>query len=125
MVDLEIKLDMKDSGSPDLKALRKAHMFPMNGHPKSPGGSQNFLSPSFLSYRKQFTPRRVHKTEPANPLRTVKISAKVLESIDVKEFLSVSLSLSLLSSWVWVCGLVERQRTDASRNRASVWRKSL
>jgi hypothetical protein len=35
-----MKEPMKESGSPDLKAQRNAHMAPTTGHPMSPGGSR-------------------------------------------------------------------------------------
>lgn len=92
--DLEVKLDMKESGLLDLKALRNVHMFPTIGHPKSPGGSQNFFSPSFLSYKKQFTLCRAQYRAPMNPPRTEKIRAILVNSIEMESrpFLSLILS---------------------------------
>nr|GMD64966.1 hypothetical protein Iba_chr12cCG0830 [Ipomoea batatas] len=47
---LEANEAMKESGLLDLKALRKDHMLPMKGQPKSPGGKDSlFLSPSFIT----------------------------------------------------------------------------
>jgi hypothetical protein len=40
---------MKESGSLDLNALRKDHIFPIKGHPMSPGGKEYCLTPSFAS----------------------------------------------------------------------------
>ena len=37
---------MKESGREDLKALRKDHMLPMNGQPRSPGGRLNRFEPN-------------------------------------------------------------------------------
>ena len=45
-VYLLMKVRMKESGSLDLKALRKDHILPMKGQPKSPGGSEYCFSPS-------------------------------------------------------------------------------
>ena len=46
---LVIKLEMKESGSVDLKALRKDHILPINGQPRSPGGREYLFSPSLTS----------------------------------------------------------------------------
>jgi len=60
------KLRMKESGSLDLKAVRKDHIFPMKGQPKSPRGSESFFAPSLASYNHQFTLFRIHCPTP-NP----------------------------------------------------------
>nr|GMC80101.1 hypothetical protein Iba_chr04aCG17170 [Ipomoea batatas] len=41
---LEANEDVKESGLEDLKALRKGHMLPMKGKPKSPGGKRSLFS---------------------------------------------------------------------------------
>lgn len=46
---LETKEEMKESGSLDLKALRKDHMLPMKGHPMSPGGREYCFTPKLDS----------------------------------------------------------------------------
>lgn len=45
MTDRRTKEAMKESGWPDLKARRKAHMLPMMGQPMSPGGRWRRFSP--------------------------------------------------------------------------------
>ena len=47
--DLATMLDMNESGSPYLKANRKDHMFPIKGHPISPGGSGYCSLPNLLT----------------------------------------------------------------------------
>ncbi|KAJ0444007.1 hypothetical protein HanIR_Chr16g0827041 [Helianthus annuus] len=59
---------MNESGSPDLKARRKDHMFPMKGQPKSPGGRLSlFFFPNFLSYIHAFIFFNPHFTTIINP----------------------------------------------------------
>lgn len=53
-------LEMKESGLLDLKALRKDHILPTIGKPRSPGGRENLLSPNLASYSHQFTLQSSH-----------------------------------------------------------------
>jgi hypothetical protein len=67
-----MKVRMKESGSLDLKALRKDHILPMKGQPKSPGGSEYCFSPSWASYNHQFTFFRIHFPTPNPPNMTAR-----------------------------------------------------
>ena len=71
-VYLLMKMRMKESGSLDLKALRKDHIFPMKGQPKSPGGSEYCFSPNLASYNHQFTFFRIHFPTPNPPNTTAR-----------------------------------------------------
>lgn len=48
--DLETNEEMNESGLLDLKALRKDHIVPMKGQPKSPGGNDDLTVLSLPSF---------------------------------------------------------------------------
>lgn len=81
--DLETKEEMKESGLLDLKALRKDHIVPMKGQPKSPGGNDNlFLSLNFNFSKYQtftlpsthFNPKITHNMLTINPIKAIVIA---------------------------------------------------
>lgn len=49
-----MNLETKESGLLDLKALKKDHMWPIKGKPRSPGGKDSLFLPRLASYSHQF-----------------------------------------------------------------------